>query len=454
MSLPARILRGTGHALVRLSQRFRRDEKAATAVEFAIISVPFLALLMAIFETTFVLFNAEIVDAVTANVSRQLMTGQIQTNGQTCAQQKQAFQDMICPASGTRPVTALPSNFDCTKVIIDVRQSTAMNNLDESNTLYTKSVAGAVRPGPAGPEQHHPRHLPAACHPADPVGLQQCLDQHQQVGPGAGHGIMEAYPHGDFGLPDGAVWRRRRDLMLSVVANGRRRAIRLLRFLQASEGIAAVEFALILPLMLTLYFGSAEVTQAIRASRKVDLVAGALANLASQQLTCATSATACLTDTDMTGSNGIFTAAPAILSPYTTTDLTMTISQINITTYNGNLIAKVDWTVTNNGGTARPCNGGGANNSLLAGNVAPGSTGYQNYMPTSYTASGAPTGSMIVADVAYQYKPGFGFALFQWSDTTTVFRMSNVGYYRNRNSNGGSAGPITDAMTTGKTKCP
>ena len=231
--------------------------------------------------------------------------------------------------------------------------------------------------------------------------------------------------------------------------------------IRSKDGVAAVEFALILPLMLTLYFGSFEATQAIRASRKIDLVASTLANLASQQTTnrstqqsaCNDPTKPCLNDADMTGANGIFTAAAAILSPYTTGALQMTLTQVNVTTYNGNLIAKVDWTVTNNGGTARPCSGGGANSSLLAGNIAAGATGYQNYMPTSYTATNAPQGYMIVADISYQYKPGFGYGLFKWSDTSTVFKMANVGYFRNRNSTGQSAGRIIADAATNKTQC-
>ena len=222
-----------------------------------------------------------------------------------------------------------------------------------------------------------------------------------------------------------------------------------------ARGIAAVEFSLILPLMLLLYFGSVLVTQGVRANRKVDLVAAALANLTSQQLTCSTGGSVpCLTETDMTGSNGIFTAAAAIMAPYATSDLKMTVSQVNVQTYNGGLIAKVDWTVTNNGGTARPCSPGGANNSLIAQNVSTSQSTFQKYIPTSYVTSGAPTGSMIIADVVYQFKPGMGWNMFQWSDTTTVFRMANVGYFRNRNSTSGSAGPITPTMTSGVTDCP
>ena len=243
--------------------------------------------------------------------------------------------------------------------------------------------------------------------------------------------------------------------MLNLRHRARRLRARLASFARAVDGIAAVEFSLILPLMLLLYLGSVLVTQAVRASRKVDLVAGALANLTSQQLTCSTGgSTPCLTETDMTGSNGIFTAAAAIMAPFDTANLKMTISQVNISSYNGALIAKVDWTVTNNGGTARPCNGGGANNSLLAGNVTMSNAAYQSYMPPNYTATGAPTGSMIVADVVYQYKPGMGWDFFKWSNTTTAFQMGDIGYYRNRNNASGTGGPITPSMTSGKTDCP
>ena len=152
MTFPAarRVATNAARPVVRLARRFRREEKAATAVEFAIVAVPFLAVLMAIFETTYILLNAEVVDAVSANASRQLMTGQLQSSGQTCAQQKQAFQNMICPLTNPRPSTALPSNFDCSKVIIDVRQSNAFNNLDVTNSLYQNPGQAQFSPAAQG----------------------------------------------------------------------------------------------------------------------------------------------------------------------------------------------------------------------------------------------------------------------------------------------------------------
>lgn len=233
---------------------------------------------------------------------------------------------------------------------------------------------------------------------------------------------------------------------------------------EQDRGTAAVEFALILPLMLTLYLGGAELTQGWRASRKVEILAGTLANLTAQQLTCGTGnngGAPCLTPADMTGNNGIFTAAAAIMSPYASSDtsgvlLKMTVSQVRIAVgANGARSAKVEWTITNGGGTARPCNGGGPNGALLAGDVSSSSGTYQNYLPPSYTAAGAPAGVMIVADVKYQYRPGFGYQFFRWNDTSTTIAMASVGKsYFNRYTEGASAGPITANFgITGLTKC-
>ncbi len=48
------------------------------------------------------------------------------------------------------------------------------------------------------------------------------------------------------------------------------------------RGVSAVEFALLLPVMMTLFLGSVEASQGIAADRKVELTAHALADLASQ----------------------------------------------------------------------------------------------------------------------------------------------------------------------------
>ena len=51
------------------------------------------------------------------------------------------------------------------------------------------------------------------------------------------------------------------------------------RFAGDRRGVSAVEFALLAPLMITLYVGCAEVSDGVGADRKVSLTAAALANL-------------------------------------------------------------------------------------------------------------------------------------------------------------------------------
>ena len=57
---------------------------------------------------------------------------------------------------------------------------------------------------------------------------------------------------------------------LVIIARARRPVRRLLR---DKRGISAVEFAMLLPLMVTLYLGGVEVSQAVAIDRKVTLIA-------------------------------------------------------------------------------------------------------------------------------------------------------------------------------------
>jgi Flp pilus assembly protein TadG len=57
----------------------------------------------------------------------------------------------------------------------------------------------------------------------------------------------------------------------------------LMRFARAQRGLAAVEFALIAPIMITLFFGVVESTGALSASRKTLLAANTLSDLVAQE---------------------------------------------------------------------------------------------------------------------------------------------------------------------------
>ena len=107
------------------------------------------------------------------------------------------------------------------------------------------------------------------------------------------------------------------------------------RFVRDARGVSAVEFALILPLMMTLYLGGAEISQGIAASRKTTLVSRTVADLASQSST--------ISNSQMTA---ILDASAAVITPFSSTPLKVTVSQVKI---DANGAATVDWSQTRGG---------------------------------------------------------------------------------------------------------
>jgi len=120
-------------------------------------------------------------------------------------------------------------------------------------------------------------------------------------------------------------------------------ADRLRRFGAAREAVAAVEFALILPVMLTMYVGSIELSQAFSMDQRVITIAGTTGDLVARTNGAI----------DMTTLNNYFQAAQAIMGPYSTTDLKQVVSVVAVDS-KGN--TKVEWSKGYHGGTAQVCN--------------------------------------------------------------------------------------------------
>ena len=103
MPLPA-------HCLARLLRRFRRNRSGVTAVEFALVAPLFFGLLFAIIEVAMIFFASQVLETVTQDSSRFIMTGQAQGASYTQAQ----FKTYVCGQ-----INAL---FDCTNgIYVDVR---------------------------------------------------------------------------------------------------------------------------------------------------------------------------------------------------------------------------------------------------------------------------------------------------------------------------------------------
>ena len=116
------------------------------------------------------------------------------------------------------------------------------------------------------------------------------------------------------------------------------------RFPGAREAVAAVEFALVMPLLLMLYLGSLELSQLINIDQRVTNIAGTVGDLVSR--TNGTIAAATLTD--------YFKAATAIISPFPTTGLTQVVTLVKVDASTS--VATVVWSQAYNGGTAKIVN--------------------------------------------------------------------------------------------------
>ena len=153
-------------------------------------------------------------------------------------------------------------------------------------------------------------------------------------------------------------------------------ARRVADFLGDRRGLSAVEFALLLPLMLTLYLGGVEVSNGVAADRKVAITARTVADLASRMTT--------IHNVDMTN---ILGASSAVIAPYSVSNLQVTVSEVSIDN-KGN--ATIAWSDSLNG-TAHP-------------------VGQTVSVPSALVVPNTPS-SLILGEVQYNYNPTFGYVL-------------------------------------------
>jgi len=142
-------------------------------------------------------------------------------------------------------------------------------------------------------------------------------------------------------------------------------------FLDNTAGIAAVEFALIAPVMISMYFGSSELCNLLLADRKVTNVTAATTDLVAQEMQ--------ISDQEMTD---IFDASSAVMEPYSITSLQIVVTSV-VEDNNNNV------TVAWSDGYHRAAYAVGTPYVLPNGIISPG-------------------GSVIVTEVYYQYVSPIG----------------------------------------------
>jgi Flp pilus assembly protein TadG len=160
------------------------------------------------------------------------------------------------------------------------------------------------------------------------------------------------------------------------------------------RGVSAIEFALILPVLLLLYVGAVELGTGLTVYRRTSQVAATAADLTAQVKT--------VTKFDIAD---IEAASSSILTPYSTTPLKIVLSSV-VADDNNN--GKVAWSCASTG-TAR-------------------ATGSSYPVPTGLTE---PNSSVIVAEVTYAYTGLLGLSgIFDPGS----FNMTRTFYARPRTS--------------------
>jgi Flp pilus assembly protein TadG len=167
-------------------------------------------------------------------------------------------------------------------------------------------------------------------------------------------------------------------------------------FRRDRSGIAATEFAVVVPLMLVLFFGVVEFSSGVAVDRKVTIVARTLSDLVSQNLS--------VTDTQFTN---FFNAGNQVMSqyaqpPYSATTLHSTVSELYVDPNSHN--ARVQWSK----------------------GYAVRSTGSTVTIPTALKVDGT---YLIFSEVSYLYTPTVGYVM-----ATSGVNLSDVSYTRPRQS--------------------
>jgi Flp pilus assembly protein TadG len=127
-NLPRHLRRGA-----RTVARFCLSRGGTTAVEFALIAPPFLALLIAILQLASYLFAQQALQTAVVAAGRLILTGQVQNAGLT---QSQFRTNDVCPL--------LPTMFTCSNLYVNVQ--TYSNFSGASTTIPSLSISssGAV----------------------------------------------------------------------------------------------------------------------------------------------------------------------------------------------------------------------------------------------------------------------------------------------------------------------
>jgi Flp pilus assembly protein TadG len=200
--------------------------------------------------------------------------------------------------------------------------------------------------------------------------------------------------------------------MKSVLKIWRRARLSTVDLSTDCSGVAATEFAVIVPMMLVMFFGTVEFSSGVAVDRKVTLVARTLSDLTSQSPSAvALSPSAVVADSDL---QNFFTASIAILTPYAATPTKATLSEIYV---DSNKVAKIQWS------KAATIASGATQATLTTSSRNAG----DDVTPTVPATLLIPKTYLIFSEVSYLYTPTVGYVM-----GTAGVTLNDVAYTRPR----------------------
>ena len=186
----------------------------------------------------------------------------------------------------------------------------------------------------------------------------------------------------------------------------RRAWLSAFKLLGDRRGVAAIEFVMIVPIMLVLFFGTVEFSSGVAVDRKVSLAARALSDLTSQSNSVA--------DTDLAG---FFAATCGIMYPYAGSPCTASnnptkavISELYVDP--STLQARVQWSSAYQGGAVRTVD------SIVT------------TVPSALLIGGT---YLILSEVGFLYKPAVAYVPLPM--TAAGINLTDVAYTRPRVNN-------------------
>jgi Flp pilus assembly protein TadG len=123
-----------------LLHRFRRSRRGSAVVQFALVAPMFFALLFAIIEIAFMFFATQVLETITQNSARMILTGQAQTANYTQAQ----FATYVCGQ--------VPALFSCPNIYIDVQSYNSFSAITINSQLDSScNFVNNMQYNPGGP---------------------------------------------------------------------------------------------------------------------------------------------------------------------------------------------------------------------------------------------------------------------------------------------------------------